>query len=330
VILGYKGKRARRGIMNRNRIRRTCLLLVTVALSPVDSSVGQQGNGSIPQAAPLPINSTFEITDPVVGMRTIHLHEEGGLLTVDETTRTYGHTSDSMKYEKVNYAGTEEDLRYDSTKTVVRIGASDGTFLIITLRNEIEAKAVADYVGRKCSLEFVGDAWRVRRSFQCPNGAGPAACQSFKELLDHDDLDIVHFYYSFATHEHRYVCFGEDSARFFLTRFSNYGHFGVFYQEAFEDGQSADENLGKISWVGDSGEINSNVLGNHAKPQVLGTVDASSLLYQTKFPNRMGTSTEYRLSIRWSTGRYTESRSGKDDKGKPFYHEESGICVEVN
>jgi hypothetical protein len=303
---------------------------VTVALFVAGSLVGQQGNGAIAQAAPSPINSTFEIKDPVVGMRTIHLHEEDGQLRMDETTKIYGKVSDSMKYEKVNYAGAEEDdLRRDAKKTVVRIGASDGTFLIITLRTEMEAKAVADYVGQKCSLEFIGDAWRVRRPFQCTSGAGPVACQSFKELLNHDDLDIVQFYYSFATYERRFVCFSEDSARFFLIRYSNYGHFGVFDQETFEDGQSADENLGKISWVGDSGEISSQG-SKGRKPQWLGTVDGSSLFYQTKFANRMGTSTEYRLSIRWSTGRYTESRSGKDDKGKPFYSKESGICVKLN
>jgi len=325
--------------IDRNHICRARILGLALALFVARSSVGQEVNAAIPQPPiipPSPINSTYVIRDSVSGVITIYLHEEDGQLTMDETTKAFGTVSDSMRYEKVNYAGVEEDSRLlDAKKTVVRIGASDGTWLIFTLRTETEARTIADYVGRKCSLEFFGGAWRVRRPFQCPNGVGPSACQSFKELLDHDDLEIVQFYYSFARDEHRYVCLTDepinpwDKARFFLIRYSNYTHFGVFYQEAFEDGQSVDGNFGDIKWVGDSGEISSN-RNKGRKPQQLGTVDASSLLYQTKFTNRMGTSTEYRLSIRLSTGRYTESRSGKDDKGKPFYVDAAGTCIKLN
>jgi hypothetical protein len=319
--------------MYRNHIRRKGFLGLALALFVAHSSVGQQESAAIPQAAiipPSPINSTFEIKDPVVGVRTIRLHEEDGQLTMDETTKVYGVASESMKYEKVNYAGAEEDdLRQDAKKTVVRIGAADGTLLIITLRTEMEAKAVADYVGRKCSLDFIGDAWRVRKPFQCPNNVGPAACQSFKELLDHDDLSIVDFYYSQATQEHRYVCFSEGSTRFFLITSSDKQKFGHFYQEAFEDGQSTDLNVGAIlNWVDDFG---GEIISVGRKPrQRLGTVDASSLAYQKTFTNTIGTATEYKLNIRWSTGRYTESHSWKDNKGKPLSHEESGICVRLN
>jgi hypothetical protein len=316
--------------MNRNHIRRARFLELGLALFVAHSSGGQQGNAAIPQPAiipPSPINSTYVIRDSISGVMTVHLHEEDGQLTVDENTKALGKISKSVKYENVNYAAAEENSLDSNRKTTVRVEASDG-YLIVSFRTESEAKAVADYVGRKCSLEFFGDAWRVRRPFQCPNGVAPIACQSFRELLDHDDQEIVEFYYSQNTHEHRYVCFNEASARFFLIRCSNYGHFGVFAQEAFQDGQSVDENLGDIKWVGDSGAISS--FGSKArKPQQLGTVDASSLLYQTKFANRMGTSTEYRLSIRLSTGRYTESRSGKDDKGKAFYYDASGTCIKL-
>ena len=327
-------------VMNRNHNCRARFLELALVLFVAHSSVGQQANAASPQPAiippsptipqlaipPSPINSTYVIRESISGVRTVHLYEGNGQLTRDETTKTSGMMSDSVKYENVNYVAAEENSLDHNRKTTVRVEASDG-FLIVSFRTEMEAKAVADYVGRKCSLEFFGSAWRVRRPFQCPSDVGPTACQSFKELLDHDDQEIVVFYYAQDKHEHRYVCFSEDWTRFFLIRYSNYGHFGEFYQEAFEDGQFVRGNAGNINWIGDSGTI--STLGSKG-PQQSGTVDASSFLYQDEFTNRMGTSTEYRLSFRLSTGRYTESSSGKDNKGKPFYLDTSGTCTKLN
>jgi hypothetical protein len=100
--------------------------------------------------------------------------------------------------------------------------------------------------------------------------------------------------------------------------------------ETFENGQSDTEKSHKINWSPHGfGEI-LPYQTHGKKPQSLGSIDSSSLSYHSEFTNRMNTTTQYELSIRWSTGRYTESWSGKDDKGKPFYDHSSGVCVKLN
>jgi hypothetical protein len=84
-----------------------------------------------------------------------------------------------------------------------------------------------------------------------------------------------------------------------------------------------------IDWSsGDSGAITEERQGQ--KPQTLGWIDSASLTYQNKFTNRMNTTTQYELTIRWSTGRYSESWSGKNDKGERFSNDSSGICVKLH
>jgi len=67
-----------------------------------------------------------------------------------------------------------------------------------------------------------------------------------------------------------------------------------------------------------------------ARARALGSIDDSALSFATDFKNTWNDVTHYTLNIRWSTGRYTESFTGKDDKGAKFDEEYEGICAKLN
>jgi hypothetical protein len=293
------------------------------------ATFAQEQESSPPR--PSVINSTYVVTIPVLGKVTHHLHEEDGQLSVDKKFASGGELSGSVKYEKVNYVWVEGDsLAPHAPKRTVKVDDSEGHSLIVTLPTETEAKAVAEYVVRKSPLplELIAGVWRVRKPFQCPEASQPG-CQDFKELLDHDDADIAGFFYERDENARVYACFSNEERGFFVVHYTHYGEFGVFTRAAFRNGQSDASDFHNIDWsLGDSGAITQPRQGQ--KPETLGSVDSSSLTYQTKFTNRMKTTTQYELSIRWSTGRYSESWSGKNDKGERFSNDSSGLCVKLH
>lgn len=305
------------------------LALMFSVLVGAPTAVGQSSEaGQSPAARPDVINSIFTTSDSYLGEVTISLHEENGKLTKDQESKDE-RSSQSVLYEKVTYAELENDsFKQGAKKRVVYIESSDGALMWLLLRTELEARAVAEYVGRKCSLELIADAWRVRKIFQCPGG-GFLGCQSFKDMLDHDDPDISAYFYSRDTYTHTYACFDETSTRFFVVALYHVQQFGQFREEVFDNGQSNTFYAAKIDWSADnSGEIIFTKRGQ--RPQTVGSIDQSSLTYQTRYLNKMKTQTERTLNIRWSTGRYTENFSGKDDKNKPFNNDSSGLCVKLN
>jgi hypothetical protein len=122
-----------------------------------------------PPTKPSVLESTFVTKDSLFGEGKIHFHEEDGKLTKDEKWKDEG-GSQSVSYEKVHYVEVSADSSTPmALKRYVYIEATDG-FLFATFRTEMEAKAVADYVGRKSSLDFIGGAWRVRKPFQSFSG----------------------------------------------------------------------------------------------------------------------------------------------------------------
>jgi len=208
-----------------------------------------------------------------------------------------------------------------------------------------DADAVAEYVARKARvhLELIAGAWRVRKPFECPE-AGQPGCKDFKELLDRNDPEIAYFFYS--EYGNVYACFDNEESHFLLVRYGSDVRPGNFFLESFTQGQAGwPQDLGEIKWSPFGfGEIIQHGFQTHGKkPQMgnpitsprfeivppaksLGSIDSSSLSYHSEFTNKMDTTTQYELTIRWSTGRYTESWSGKDDKGKPFSENSNGIA----
>ena len=279
---------------------------------------------------PAVIDSTFVTKDSFDGQITVHLHEEDGELIKDLKSKGVEH-SESIKYEKVNFVQVQADsLAEYALKRIVAIRDSDGKSIIIFLRTETEARDVADYVGQQAALEQIGDAWRVRKHLVCPSD-NPMGCRDFKELLDHDDRDVVENFYNKSADQPTYACFNYVEREFFIFSYAHFPYFksGSFQREVFKNGQSTDFEFGEVYWSGeDIGRIEKWSRGQ--KPETVGSVDASSLAYQVKFTNKLKTATEYTLNIRWSTGRYTENFSWKDGKGEPFSDDSSGICGKLN
>src|SRR6266576_1751498 len=251
---------------------------------------------------------------------------------------SYPVASQAIAYGKVNLVtqSKTEDIEGD----VVDI-EDGGNSLSVPVRSLREAYELAEYVARKSPrhLELIGDAWRVRKPFDCPE-ANQIGCRDFKELLDHDDADIVSAFYSRdGKNIPNYACFSDSSRRFFTMFYSTPRHYrktGFFFQQIFIEAQSNGTNFHDVEWSrahDDYGTIFTSSAKPGAKQPVrspVGHITQADLEYQTKYTNKSGTETGYSLSIRWSTGRYAESISFKDEKGKPSNDDETGICVKLN
>ena len=288
-----------------------------------------QEEGSAP-ARPSVFGSTYTVTISPIGQITQKLHEENGVLTLDKKFETGDWSSDSVKYESVNYVSLGSDyVTTESRKRTVEIGDSDGRTLIVTLRTEAEARTVVDYVVPKSPLhlELIAGAWRSRMPFECSDDTQPG-CKDFKELLDHNDPDIAGYFYARGDNNNVYACFSGQEASFFVVGYTHYGKCGIFSRSTFKNGQSDSNSVNTIDWSsGDAGSITEK-LGQ--KTVIVGGVDSSSLFFQSTFTNKMSTKTDYELRIRWSTGRYTENFSFKDPKGQPFNSDSSGRCVKLH
>ena len=284
---------------------------------------------------PSVIGSTYLISYPVASQAM----RARGVTSIHKTIRLYGtRTSQAIAYGKVNLVtqSKTEDIEGD----VVDI-EDGGNSLSVPVRSLREAYELAEYVARKSPrhLELIGDAWRVRKPFDCPE-ANQIGCRDFKELLDHDDADIVSAFYSRdGKNIPNYACFSDSSRRFFTMFYSTPRHYrktGFFFQQIFIEAQSNGTNFHDVEWSrahDDYGTIFTSSAKPGAKQPVrspVGHITQADLEYQTKYTNKSGTETGYSLSIRWSTGRYAESISFKDEKGKPSNDDETGICVKLN
>lgn len=292
-----------------------------------------------PFPLPLPpkpsvIGSTFIVTAPE-GTQSVHLYEEDGKLIAETKWRGQEDSfPQSVKCEKVNYVEIEADsFAPDAKKNILYVEDSDGNSLKVILRTEAEASSLAEYVARKSAvyLELIADAWRVRKPFQCPEGSQPG-CQDFKELLDHDDREIAGYFYSAPWKlRNTYACFDSEERRFFVAQYTRpaHGKLGFFVLNLFKNGQSLDADVAKVDWsFREYGTIIKTEKSGQ-KPKELGSIDPSSLYYHRDFTNSLNTTTHYALDIRWSTDRYTEKYSSKDEKGEPIISDASGICIKL-
>jgi len=293
-----------------------------------------------PTPPPSIIGSTYLISYAVtsVAMRargmktirkTIHLYEDEEALTMDVTRPDGGKSSTSIEYEKVNFVRQIKEKQSEEETVDIE---SDGDSMLVPVRTEDDAQALARYVAQKSPLniELIGDAWRVRKRFECAEAA-QIGCRDFKELLDHNDADIVEAFYSRGESTSYHACFSDLSRRFFIIDypiFNKYAKYGIFFQYIFIDGQSNAANVAGMEWPRD--DYATIVTSSKQGRQSVGFVTPSELTYQNKFTNKSGGETKYSLSIRWSTGRFAESFSGKDEKNKPWNGEETGICVKLN
>ena len=291
-------------------------------------------------AKPSVLNSTYTIKYPAGASSasparsfslTYHLHEGLGSLILDTEPQNGEPAVHSVEFAQVKCVEVRAllgNLDPKSKKDLVWIEDSGGTpLLIVPLRSEAEATELAEYVAKRAGLELIAGTWRFRRQFLCPQPT-QLACQEFKELLDHDDREIADYFYQRAGTTHTFACFSDEERRFFIAQYYQLGEYGSFYQHVFENGQEGSLTIGHINWRGDSGAITD--VFSKVKGPPLGWIDSASLSLEREFKNKMNTTTHYSLQIRWSTGRYTENYSGKDDKGKPFDNDRTGLCVKLN
>jgi hypothetical protein len=313
------------------KMRRTALAggLLTLLGSTAHCVLGQEHDESqlppgaklVDQSKPSVINSTYTIVDRF-GNETLTLHEEGETLVLDRE----GKPSVSVEYAKV------KRIPVPILPFCYIFGESNVPIATLPMRSDTEARAVAEYIARRAGLELVVDVWRVRKPFQCPEPA-PIGCLDFRELLDHNDPEIVgYFYHLDQANLQTFACFSSDEQRFFTLQY--YVPYlqsseSRFFHKVFRNGQENSSTLVHLRWRGDVGEITDS-LQRTGKRQTLGWIDSSSLSFHDKFTNKQGSTTDYTLDIRWSTGRYSESYSWRDDKGKTAVTDSSGICVKLN
>jgi len=287
------------------------------------------------------LDSTYVVTT-FFGTETINLYEENGRLKWDRKLRAKekyrikgtkdSEFAESVEYDRVNFVQYAPQLGPE--KASVRIGDSLGLNRTVPLPAETDGgRELAEYVARKSplGLELIGRAWRVRKPFQCLEN-GELGCRDFKDLLDHGDPDIAEYFYSRDENSHTYACFRNQEESFFVLQYSHLTDFGTFTFEEFENQQSARNQFAAIRWRSDTGFITESelVVKSGVKPQSLGAIDLSSLSYDTKYSNRQDTTTHYSLSVRWSTGRFTETFSAKDKKGELVTFDKTGVCTKLN
>lgn len=306
------------------------------AAPPSDSWPGtaRRARSAHPDGLPEPpvLEATYTIVLPYMGKTNVSFHEEDEKLTMRTRAKDMDY-SRTVAYTSVSYVELELDsFETGAKKRTLHVDAADGV-LTATFPSEADAAAAAEYIGKKASLDLIGGAWRVRRKFQCPESEG-VSCASFEEMLAHDDPGVVDYAYERSDTTRTFACFGETGNSFFLFGYTQpkYVKSGHFRKETFEDGQSTQFAVGRITWISDEfGDIKSLAQGKSgAKPNSLGTIDNASLAYHENFTNRMGTMTNYSLDVRWSTSRFLERYEGKDDKGKPFFNEVLGSCVKLH
>lgn len=287
------------------------------------------------------IGSTYQVSYPVTSptmrargvktiRKTIHVYEpDEKTMKMDVAWPDGSHISQSIEYEKVTFV---TQTKGEKEKTVDI--ETHGETMSVPVRTEDDAQTLAEYVAQKSPLhlELIGNVWRVRKSFECPE-AVQIGCRDFKELLDHDDPDIVDSFYSRSPNTSYYACFSDSSRRFFIIAYGMpdpYYKGALLFQTVFIDGQSNATSLARMEWSQDGHATIFTSSAKQGKQAAVGYVTPSELGYQNKFTNKSGTETQYSVSIRWSTGRYIESFSFKDEKGKPLNFDENGICVKLN
>lgn len=317
----------------RTRLNRLLLVYGCIAFS----TPAQQHEDSKPSL----IDSTYQVTG-FLGTDTIHLYEEDGQLTWGTKSRLKTkyrgsgpqetERSESVDYGSVNFV--EYLPPVGPRESSVHITTSLRDFTVLLPKESSEGPALAEYVARKSpfGLELIGRAWRIRKAFQCPENSG-LGCVDFKDLLDHGDPDIADYFYKHDPDTHTYACFRSDQQAFFVVQYGRFfGNSGFFQFQEFDNQQSGRTEYGEVQWRGEGAFITEAklFLKPGVQPKAIGSMDLASLSYDTHYPNRQDTTTHYTLSVRWSTGRFTESYSAKNKKGESVNFDKTGVCSKLN
>ena len=298
-----------------------------------------------PQEAPRPplvapaINFNSVVYERVGGGKVIeietHLYEEDGKLTMEQTWGDGDKRTNAIELSDVSFVTySVETLPPNNGAMHVEIWDAHYNLMSVPVRTEEEGKSLAEAVAKKSPvhLDLIGGAWRIRKPFTCPESVA-IACADFKELLDHEDADILDSFYSrpYSTYSAS-ACFSSSMRRFFTVQHPMYNQFpGTFSQNIFIDGQSKAAHFAQVDWSpSDYATMYPYPLSAKLGAKQVGYVTPSELTYQTEYTNKNNTETQYSLTISWFRGSYIERFSWKDENGKPLSTEDSGICVELN
>lgn len=190
--------------------------------------------------------------------------------------------------------------------------------------------------------KIIGDANRKPRSLDCSN-IFSAGCQSFNELLQAQDKDIVNAVA--GTGKAARVCFIEGEDNFVVLDFDlplkslwRKNKDGIGFHNGpriarfkrYRDGVSDDFFLVRLTWnrYDDNEETSPTADGKSLLGEdVTLSIDENETNFNAKWQNKANTTTTYGLSIRLATGRFKETYDWKDTKGQ--HHESSNVghCV---
>jgi len=154
------------------------------------------------------------------------------------------------------------------------------------------------------------------------------ACADFNELLNHNDPEIV----GYARSRDGLVraCFNTAGQHRFTivktTMPSRLEKTGLLVLDDFENGIEGESNIFLLKWVTD----NVSSISEPGGTAPIGTITNAELQIEQTFKNRLGTMTQRKTAIRWSTGRYVQEVYAKDEDGKLQSHSRDGSCVQLN
>lgn len=190
--------------------------------------------------------------------------------------------------------------------------------------------------------KIIGDANRKPRSLDCSNIISPG-CQSFNELLQAQDKDIVNAVS--GSGKAARVCFIDGEDNFVILDFDlplkslwrkNKDGFGYYNGprlarfKRYRDGVSDDFFLVRMMWhrFDDNEETPPVADGRSAVGEnVALSINEDETNFSAKWQNKANTMTTYGLSIRLATGRFKETYEWKDAKGQSRESTETGHCV---
>jgi hypothetical protein len=165
-------------------------------------------------------------------------------------------------------------------------------------------------------------------SFSCPPSTA-IACSDFKELVSHNDPEIE----GYMKRKDEFVlgCFSTEGEHKFTILDgsipSRASKSGALLIVNFENGVQRDSSTFWLKWA-------SNTLTTISETRVqqsfIGTMTDSELQMEQTFKNIVGTVTQRKTAIRWSTGKYVQQTHARDEKGKFQSFSEEGSCTPLN
>ena len=155
------------------------------------------------------------------------------------------------------------------------------------------------------------------------------ACSDFKELISHNDPEIV----GYMTKKDELVlgCFSTEGEHKFTIVEANLpssvAKYGALLIINFESGVQKDSSLFFLKWVN---EALTTISEGRTQQSQIGSITDSELQMEQTFKNILGTLTQRKTAIRWSTGKYVQEVYAKDQKGKLQSFSKEGSCARVN